>query len=121
MKNFLLILITIFNSIIFSQPYFQKVTSGQIATDISSTSMCAWGDYNNDGFQDIVVIPWNDICWPCSYPILIYKNNGDGTFTRDINLIGQQVIYGNGAAWGDYDNDGRLDLYITKYFNEPNL
>jgi hypothetical protein len=104
-----------------SQPYFQKNTTGQIATDVSSTSMTAWGDYNNDGFLDIVVIPWNDICWPCTYPILIYKNNGDGTFTREVNTIGQEVIYGNGAAWGDYDNDGKLDLYITRYFNSTNL
>ena len=106
---------------IHSQPYFQKVTTGQIATDITSSGQCAWGDYNGDGFIDLVVVPWNDVCWPCSYPILLYKNNGDGTFSRDINAIGQQVIYGNGAAWGDYDNDGKLDLIITRKLNSTNL
>lgn len=122
MKKILtLLLLFIIQNLNFSQPYFQKITTGQIATDISSSSQCAWGDYNNDGYQDLVAIPWNDGCWPCAYPILVYKNNGDGTFTRDINLIGQQVIDGLAAAWGDYDNDGRLDLYITRYFSRPNL
>lgn len=110
-----------FFSLIYSQPYFQKITTGPIATDISSTTQCAWGDYNDDGYQDLVVIPYNDLCWPCSYPILIYKNNGNGTFTRDINVIGQQVIFGSGTAWGDYDNDGKLDLYITRYFSTKNM
>src|SRR5260221_13658666 len=117
-----ILLFSIFiKSLVISQPYFQKITTGQIATDISSTSMCVWGDYNNDGFQDLVVVPWNDLCWPCTYPILVYKNNGDGTFTRDINVIGQQVIYGNGAAWGDYDNDCKLDLFITRDISSTNL
>ena len=120
MKKIILLVCLIVSSV-YSQPYFQKITTGQIATDISSTSMVAWADYNNDNYQDVVVVPWNDICWPCTYPVLIYKNNGDGTFTREINAIGQEVIYGNGAAWGDYDNDGKIDLYITRYFNTTNL
>ena len=120
-KQLLLLLLFTFFSISLSQPYFQKITTGPIATDISSTSMVAWADYNDDGFQDVAVIPWNDICWPCTYPVLVYKNNGDGTFIRDINAIGQEVIYGNGLAWGDYDNDGKLDLYITRYFSTTNL
>ncbi len=104
-----------------SQPYFQKITTGPIATDVSSSSECAWGDYDNDGDQDLVVIPWNALCSLCTYPVLFYKNNSDGTFTREINEIGQQVIDGRGVAWGDYDNDGNLDLFITRYYNQKNM
>ena len=121
MKKFVLFLLIISCYSVFAQPFYQKITTGQIANDISSSSQLAWGDFNNDGYQDLVIVPWNDGCWPCSYPILLYKNVGDGTFIREINTIGQQVINGNGAAWGDYDNDGKLDLYITRFFNQTNL
>jgi hypothetical protein len=47
------------------------------------------------------------------YPVSkIYKNNGDGTFTEQtsISLTG---VSGSSVAWGDYDNDGDLDILLT--------
>jgi PKD repeat protein len=69
----------------------------------------AWGDYDNDGDLDILLTGWseyNDII------SRIYRNNGNNTFTEqtNINLTG---IFGGSVAWGDYDNDGDLDIIMT--------
>lgn len=73
-------------------------------------------DYDNDGWQDIFLV--NSMDWPGhnaghSYPAL-YHNNHDGTFTDVTRQAGLAIeIYGQGCAVGDFDNDGRDDLYIT--------
>jgi predicted nucleotidyltransferase len=70
----------------------------------------AWGDYDNDGYLDILLTGKFDY-W--SYPISkIYKNNGDNTFTEQtgISLTG---VDKSSVAWGDYDNDGDLDILLT--------
>jgi hypothetical protein len=73
-------------------------------------------DYDNDGWQDILLV--NSMDWPGhkktkSYPAL-YHNNHDGTFTDVTRQAGLDIeIYGMGCAIGDYDNDGYDDIYIT--------
>ncbi len=73
-------------------------------------------DYDNDGWQDILFV--NSMDWPGherhkSYPAL-YHNNHDGTFTDVTAQAGLDVeMYGMGCAIGDFDNDGRDDIYIT--------
>ena len=73
-------------------------------------------DYDNDGWQDILLV--NSMDWPGhathkSYPAL-YHNNHDGTFTDVTHQAGLDVeMYGMGCAVGDYDNDGYDDIYIT--------
>jgi len=80
-------------------------------------SGCAFLDYDNDGFQDILII--NSMSWPDhksakpSYPAL-YHNNHDGTFTDVTREAGLGIeMYGIGCAVGDYDNDSLPDIYIT--------
>jgi len=79
-------------------------------------SGCAFLDYDNDGWQDILLI--NSTRWPGqagakSYPAL-YHNNQNGTFTDVTREAGLAVeMYGLGCAVADYDNDGFDDIYVT--------
>lgn len=78
-------------------------------------SGCAVLDADGDGWLDIVLINSRD--WvPSGRRSLsaLYKNNRDGSFTDITAGSGLDVeMYGMGVAVGDYDNDGRDDLYIT--------
>jgi enediyne biosynthesis protein E4 len=79
-------------------------------------SGCAFLDYDNDGWQDILLI--NSMNWPGrkgakSFSAL-YHNNRNGTFTEVTKEAGLAVeMYGIGCAVADYDNDGLVDIYIT--------
>jgi hypothetical protein len=79
----------------------------------------AFVDVDGDGWQDIFLV--NSKNWPGdkshadqrSFPAL-YRNNADGTFTEITREAGLQVeLYGLGVTAADFDNDGRVDLYVT--------
>jgi hypothetical protein len=77
---------------------------------------CAFLDYDNDGWQDILLV--NSADWPehktTKSLLALYHNNQDGTFTDVTRQAGLAVeMYGIGAAVADYDNDGNDDIYIT--------
>ncbi|UCH62481.1 MAG: VCBS repeat-containing protein [Fidelibacterota bacterium] len=67
----------------------------------------AWGDYDNDGDLDILFSGWTGL----STFARVYRNNGDDTFT-DI-ATGLNNVSNGSASWGDYDNDGALDILLT--------
>jgi len=67
------------------------------------------GDYNNDGWADLLIT--------CFGGIVLYRNNTDGTFTnvtKDAGLSADNQ-WATGAAFGDYDNDGWADLFVSHY------
>ncbi len=74
-------------------------------------------DYDGDGWQDIYIVNGRDLYnRGISVRNALYHNNGDGTFTDMTEKAGVQGTgYGLGCVWGDYDNDGFPDLYVTQY------
>ena len=87
----------------------------------------AWGDYDNDGDLDLYACnesePDDDFdTTSFKYPSQLFQNNGDETFT---DISGKANVknfgYCKGSSWGDYDNDGDLDLYISNFASENRL
>ena len=101
---------------------------------------CGFGDYDNDGRLDLYVANYLDVdinhlgepgsapnctyrgiatfCGPRGLPggrDILYHNNGDGTFTDVTEKAGidRDKYYGLGVVWGDYDKDGREDIYVA--------
>jgi tetratricopeptide (TPR) repeat protein len=73
------------------------------------THTAAWADYDNDGWVDLYVGHEES-------PAALYHNEHDGTF-REVGAAAgvARVAFTKGATWGDYDNDGFADLYVSNY------
>lgn len=71
----------------------------------------AVGDFNNDGYPDLYVTGYGRA--------ILYRNNGNGTFT-DVTRqagVGDEGGWSTSAGWFDYDKDGWLDLVVTNYID----
>jgi hypothetical protein len=88
---------------------FADVT-GTAGVDDANTGACpAWADYDNDSDLDLFLSVTNG-------PNRLYRNDGGGVFS-DVSVSAGMDDLGVsiGASWGDYDSDGRLDLYVANF------
>ncbi len=86
----------------------QSEQQGTLCDAERMTGGAAAADFDGDGAIDLIVTRLDA-------PDLLFRNNGNGTFvdvSHDVGLD-QWQLPSNGAAWGDIDNDGDLDLFIT--------
>lgn len=124
---------------------FRDATAKSGVGDARWSSAAAAADFDNDGDLDLFVANYLDYDLDnlptegkfCSYQNLpvacgprglkgagdsLYRNNGDGTFSdvsAQAGVADPEGYYGLGAVWGDYDNDGRPDLFVAND-NTPN-
>lgn len=94
MNKYLLSLffISTFSEHLFGQ-YFSKIIEGDIATEPSDSRSCNWIDYNNDGWLDVQITNGKDT----GYNNLLYKNNGDNTFTK---ITGVAIVSDDAPSYG---------------------
>jgi uncharacterized repeat protein (TIGR01451 family) len=87
---------------------FTKIKEGEIATEAHFSVGATWADYDNDGWPDLFIPNGR------GDKNSLFHNKGNGTFAKItegaiVNDIGNSVA----SAWGDYDNDGDLDLFVA--------
>ena len=96
---------------------FTELTGDILVSDGGYSRGASWGDYDNDSDLDVFVTNQGG---PVNF---LYENKGDGSFARNMGPDNFPQDGGSfGAGWGDYDNDGDLDLFVTNgHWDDPNL
>ncbi|MBK7173355.1 MAG: T9SS type A sorting domain-containing protein [Bacteroidales bacterium] len=111
------ILVTGFDLYLEPKTYIFRNDGDMVFTNIwpglagAALGTAAWADYDNDGDADILLTGQNAACGSLSS--LVYRNDGNDNFT-DINAPLDGAERGS-ADWGDYDNDGDLDIIISGF------
>ena len=107
---------------------FSDVThEAGLALPAYPSQSAAWGDYDNDGDLDLFSCSESmpeapEVGAAIIFPSRLFRNNGDGTFTEVASAAGvTNLRYCKGSTWGDYDNDGDSDLYVSNYAGENRL
>ncbi len=98
---------------------FTEVTEEAGLLRYAPSQTAAWFDYNGDGWLDLFI--GNETQGPDANPCQLFRNNGDGTFTECAAACGVAVVgFVKSVVSGDYNNDGRPDLYLSLQ-NKSNL
>lgn len=96
---------------------FIKILGNKVTADAATTLSCNWVDYDNDGYLDLfVTASGTGFTSGSGKRNLLYKNNGDETFTKITdNAISTQNTFSSNAGFADMDNDGDQDLFLTEW------
>jgi hypothetical protein len=112
---------------------FDDVTIASGLGEPIATESAAWGDYDNDGRLDLFVcgeyLPQHDVSGPAltgepdpRNRCRLYHNVGSGRFVdvaQEAGVLNER--WAKGSAWGDYDNDGQIDLFVSNMDGPPRL
>ena len=98
---------------------FEDVTRKAGLLSLHPTQAAAWADFDNDGWLDLFV--GHETTGRTRHPSQLFHNNHDGTFTEVAVPNGLADLgFVKGVAWGDFNNDGWPDLYVSRK-GQPNL
>ena len=96
---------------------FEKMMTGSVVEDGGDSNGGSWGDYDNDGDLDLFVT--NGPFFFSGENNFLYRNEGDGSFTKiEDSPVVQDSAKSMSGCWGDFDNDGDLDLFVTNYVHD---
>ena len=96
---------------------FLAINSGVVTTSGGYTATGSWGDYDNDGDLDLFAGNFGPLGNACNGNDFLFRNDGLGAFTSlTSSLPATQGGCSFGSVWGDFDNDGDLDLFVTNGF-----
>ena len=106
--------------------HFTDVTIEAGLLSFHPTQTAAWADFDLDGYLDIFIgnestLDRDDPQVINAYRCSLYRNKGNGTFENVASQVGLDHIgFVKGVAWGDYDQDGWPDVYISQH-GQPNV
>lgn len=84
-----------------------SLTTGPIVNDGTPTDGASCADFDNDGWMDACAVNWYNV------DNLLYRNSGGTMVKIDTGVVPNHAGYSEAAAWGDYNQDGLVDLYVT--------
>jgi len=107
-----------------SDAHFKRVWSGNFVTDSSSSPSASWIDFDADGDDDLYVLNGFGSLEkdPTPQKNKLYRNDGNGRFIPlpEHSLV-QDVTFSGSSTWGDYDNDGDMDVFVANQRNADNF
>jgi uncharacterized repeat protein (TIGR01451 family) len=101
---------------------FKRINTSEVSKITQYTIGSTWADYNNDGREDLFVPVGGTVSNPLGKNNMLFRNEGNGRFTKITSgAIVNDSANTTASTWGDYDNDGFLDLFISNASNEKNM
>lgn len=96
---------------------FEETEITGLTTEAGDNWSTSWGDYNNDGFDDLFITDYNS-----AKSNSLFVNNGDRTFTKITsgNIV-TDLASSLASSWADYDNDGDLDIFVANNIGSKNF